>query len=358
MTESAPRPQFTLIQALRGFAALWVVLFHLEKNATLLRLTAVLPSWITLAVFQYGRAGVSIFFVLSGFVICHSLHGKALDGRGVAQFLAKRSMRLDPPYWASMAFMTAAGAALALAKGLPVEWPGVGQVVAHMLYLQTILGVPEIQFVYWTLTYEFQFYIIFAIAMWMMRGVSLRSPLFWILYALAMASALLGEWAFRGLFVNLWHGFFLGVLAYEAGLRRQSPLPLYLLVLATVIGAGQYTDVFGLPCAVTAMLLFWFTRAGRLGTMASPLWQGLGAISYSLYLVHIPVLALLTGVAQRILGEGAVKDALVGGVLILACLGVAWIFNRLIENPSKRLATMLFSGRRRSPVASAALERG
>ena len=63
------RENFSLVQALRGFAALWVVLFHLEKQEAATGLTTHLPAWLTYMVFGYGSAGVAVFFVLSGFPI-------------------------------------------------------------------------------------------------------------------------------------------------------------------------------------------------------------------------------------------------------------------------------------------------
>src|SRR3954449_2105188 len=86
------RAQFTTLHALRGVAALWVVLFHARNYSGLygVRLGHGVVSTFLL---DYGRGGVAIFFVLSGFVISHSLWGKQMRGRSVGLFMIRRSVR-------------------------------------------------------------------------------------------------------------------------------------------------------------------------------------------------------------------------------------------------------------------------
>jgi peptidoglycan/LPS O-acetylase OafA/YrhL len=331
-----------MVQALRGIAALWVVLFHLEKQEAIGGFTALLPSSVSYAVFGYGSAGVAVFFVLSGFVIAHSLQGKEMTPGELGRFALRRSIRLDPPYWASMALVVVVGSLLAIAHHEPVVIPSGAQVAAHVFYVQELLRVPELQVVYWTLTFEIQFYLVFAASMLLDRRWQ------WALYGLALVAAFEGhEWALHGLFANLWHGFFLGVLAYRCGYLREAPWPLYLLAAVAVVFRRPEAGVFAVPVAVTACLLFAAARTNRLTTALSARgWQWLGAISYSLYLVHIPALHLLTGTWQRVAGRGIVQDTGAAVVLVAACLGGAAAFYWIVELPSHRLAKRLF---RRSP---------
>jgi peptidoglycan/LPS O-acetylase OafA/YrhL len=55
-----PGANFTVIQALRGFAAMWVVLFHLSEGEHVAALKRALPGWCTHAVFDAGHLGVPI----------------------------------------------------------------------------------------------------------------------------------------------------------------------------------------------------------------------------------------------------------------------------------------------------------
>ena len=138
---------------LRGLAAMWVVVFHIW-GAVQRRDTDWVPSSIQ-TLFEYGFLGVDIFFVLSGFVITYSLIGKPIDRFFVPRFILRRSIRIDPPYWATIGLAIA----FILAKNtlfsehrepLPSLW----NVVAHVFYLQDLLEFTAISSVFWTLCLE------------------------------------------------------------------------------------------------------------------------------------------------------------------------------------------------------------
>ena len=91
-----------VVNALRGLAALWVAWYHvtglLQPESSLLA---------TLG--RYGFMGVQVFFVVSGFVIPYALHRAHYELPQFPRFLAKRLLRLHPPYLAVVA--TIAGVA-------------------------------------------------------------------------------------------------------------------------------------------------------------------------------------------------------------------------------------------------------
>jgi len=58
-------------------AAFWVVLFPASEGGHVDHLKAALPAWVSRMVFDWGHLGVALFFVLSGFVMMHSLRGLA-----------------------------------------------------------------------------------------------------------------------------------------------------------------------------------------------------------------------------------------------------------------------------------------
>ena len=122
-------------------------------------------------------------------------------------------------------------------------------------------------------------------------------------------------------------------------------MPLILLVMAMAWGAENNPAVFDMPAALTALLLF---VAARTDSLAVPLpgWlAGLGTISYSLYLVHDPVLEVCTALWRRI--DGPPPTAWIAAVATLGvCLLAAVLFHHAVERPSHGLARRLFRTQR------------
>lgn len=358
---------FDLLQVLRGFAALWVVLFHIWTLQSIRTLYAAMPSPWRELLFDDGRGGVAVFFVLSGFVIAHSLWGKRVDARYAGTFAVRRSLRLDPAYWLSIPVAVGTTALIALAHGEPLAWPAAGTVIGHLLYLQELLALPEIQVVYWTLTYEVQFYLVTLLGAWLWCAARARSrrsaQAAWLLPAAFIVTAVassLGDqqWMPRGVFLNYWFAFAAGALAYAAGRRRAGATPAVALALIAAIAlwrAPGTVEVFNTPAMLTAVGLFVAARAGWLTAGGGQRWLiGLGAISYSLYLVHLPILMLSGSVVRRVFGDGIVNDT--GKVLayLVLCLGGATLFWRLVEAPTHRLAQRYGRARSRPTAPPAA----
>ena len=162
--ESVGGRRFVLVDALRGIAALAVLFHHLLFNSELqITLWKVLPGWFT-EFCHRGAYGVQIFFVISGFVIAHSLRNVRLSPKSVGMFMVRRQLRLDPPYW-TMLFLTVA----CLFVEQHISWierkpfPSVGDFVTNLFYLQNLTRNFNIMGVAWTLCLEVQFYLVFII---------------------------------------------------------------------------------------------------------------------------------------------------------------------------------------------------
>lgn len=157
----APRPtphstekitkRLAWLDALRGLAAL-VVLFEHSLDALLPEVRRTASPW-----FDFGRYGVYVFFIVSGYVIPASLERRG----SVRAFWIGRLFRLYP-LWA---VATVAGIAFGL---MGVFWPlhpalaerpGTAA-LAHVLMLQDVVGVPNVLSVFWTLSYEMIFYLL------------------------------------------------------------------------------------------------------------------------------------------------------------------------------------------------------
>ncbi len=346
MGQSDASTKFTLVQALRGFAALWVVLFHAAEGKHLEGIRAATPTWLFDAVFSAGHYGVSIFFALSGFVIAHSLRNADATPRFAGRFVLRRSIRLDPPYWATIALMIGQQMIEARIKGSAGPAVSTGQLIAHVFYLQDILGYPQISAVFWTLCFEIQFYLGFMLLLVIGRMVGGRAGAVVriVMFGAALAGALqMYQGLPGGVALTMWHAFFVGVAAYWAG-QRSGMWLVALGILVMAIFVRQSTG--DMMSAATAVLLYLAFRTGRITTMASgaPL-QWLGMISYSLYLSH----NIVAGSAYWAFGKhmlgGVVAESvqlvLVTALSLLFAYALWWVVERPAHDFAKRVGARL-----------------
>ncbi|MEO1183425.1 MAG: acyltransferase family protein [Cyanobacteria bacterium J06636_27] len=87
---------FHFVDSLRGIGAIWVVLYHIYATGKLVDLSNFLPDRLEYIAFKLGNLGVAIFFVLSGFVIAHSLRNAKINPSYVGRFSLRRLLRLSP----------------------------------------------------------------------------------------------------------------------------------------------------------------------------------------------------------------------------------------------------------------------
>jgi peptidoglycan/LPS O-acetylase OafA/YrhL len=325
--------RFSLVDALRGIAALSVVLFHAIEGKHITELAEAMPAWLRTAL-EHGGLGVAIFFVLSGFVIAHSLRDRKMSLPDVGHFMLKRSLRLDPPYWAAI-LLTIGMSLLAthFVKSHSPEEYSAPQILAHIFYLQDILGFSSINGVFWTLCYEVQFYLVFAFLLMFPRSIFIPAFAVSLLWPLGI-----GPIVHQGLFLTLWFGFLLGVLSYWAW-KNTKLIPAF-VVYAASIGASAISksDPFALACVVTASILWAAGLAGKIGMLNWRWLQFLGTISYSLYLLHNPISGATFRVGYMMTGRSIITEAFWWPISIAVCITVASVFWYSIEIPCLNLA--------------------
>jgi len=343
--------RFLLVDGLRGVASFVVVLFHVSSGNHIPQLLSIVPSWIAQIV-RHGDLGVAIFFVLSGFVIAHSIYGKQVTISFAGRFMLRRSLRLDPPYWATI-FLTLALAFLS-AKVVPGKLPpdiSVGQLVTHILYLQDVLGYSSINTVFWTLSLEVQYYLIYVV-MLLATQKNLRALYHGRLTIIIIGAAALvsllwptgvvqsGLWP--GSFLPLWYSFLLGVGAYWSW-RNPSFTPfLIAFMLAIAMCAILRADGFSFVSVLTACLLWASAVTGRIFKALNWSWlQFLGTISYSLYLTHNPIIGASFRAGYMLTEHTLLWETIWWFVSLAVCIVVAAAMYRLIEGPSIRLSRNL-----------------
>jgi peptidoglycan/LPS O-acetylase OafA/YrhL len=158
------------IDLLRIGAALAVVLYHYLFSGPAGGLTAVAyPEADQVA--RYGYLGVDLFFVISGFVVPMSAWG-----RGPYGFATSRIVRLYAAYWVAVT-LTAIVSALAVGAMFPIT---VGQYLANLTMLNSLVDVRNVDVVYSTLRAELRFYAIVGVLVVIGRRRVLTALWIWL----------------------------------------------------------------------------------------------------------------------------------------------------------------------------------
>lgn len=316
------------LDALRGLAALAVVIFHYtSRYDNLYGHPALVPD------FRIGEYGVHLFFMISGFVIFMSLERV----RSPLDFIVARASRLYPVYWAAISLTFVVTAIFGL-PGLESHW---WEALVNLTMVQRLFGIPHVDDVYWTLTVELSFYALMWLALVSKQlGHIVRWGTVWLgLMALyAFISELLGV-ALPGAAANfllLEHGhlFFAGILFYKlfkGAAPRPTPLLLGLcLALQFVVAPLESGLIVGMFFA-----LFWLLIKGWLRVLVVPPLLFLGSISYSLYLLHQNVGYVVMRELYAL--EGVLPAWFILGVPFAFSLVLASSFTVYIERPVLRV---------------------
>lgn len=356
--------RLTFVDGLRAVAVVWVMLHHLAHGGHMPHLLRLLPQPLITVTMDWGYLGVTIFFVLSGYVMALTMHQHDVDHGVAGRFLLRRLRRLTPPYLVALAVAVALDfVALRVQPGHDV--PSVGSIVAHAFYAQHLLGYPPINDIYWTLAIEIQFYVAFAL---MMLGAdALRRRTGWRHARIAMAAvsaAAALPWAWHvlvtpiwpGGFIGFWYRFMLGVLACMVALRVAGAgwvLAALAVLLALPVGSGL-TPSHVVALATTGALVA-AHRAGAMDRWLGSRWvQFIGLTSYSLYLLHLDVQGAVGFVLRRVLPETLVTDVIVIVTILAATLLASWLVFRWIERPSIHWSRQLRLARRPRDAGTAA----
>lgn len=146
------------LQALRGLACLLVVLYHLADAEAGFGL-----GQNPLKPFRsFGYAGVDLFFVISGFIIAATTRPDRGRPSAVPGYLSRRLWRVYPTYWAALPLALGVYAATTADALPPAGWPGE---LADTLLLLPQPPAPRVLPVAWTLSYEVMFYAAFAVVL-------------------------------------------------------------------------------------------------------------------------------------------------------------------------------------------------
>ena len=379
------------LDALRGYAALTVVCFHLSPQVIGLDRHLAIMRYLDL-----GKYGVLLFFLVSGYVIPMSLerHGS------LRRFWIGRLCRIYPAYLAAIVLVAVLTAAGLMNWQASLRAETTTGVLAHLTMMADLVGVRGAVRVFWTLSYEMTFYLIVAgLFAWRLHRHSTWWAAGLALVALTagahLPDDLLGHsWADRRVLAGVLVVVVLGVIlafvreravlaAGTAGIAfvllpavnghpttnstvassRQGLLLLAVMFAGTVVYRLQHGQT-GRPAALAALAV---VALGVIGAQPAPVWIGnvaavtatfliayaarartvpkaltwLGQISYSLYVLHAVLLFLIPHVVPELGTQPVPVRLAVALGYLAAALTLAWISYRIVELPGQRLGRHL-----------------
>lgn len=284
---------------------------------------------------RWGWAGVEAFFVVSGFIVPWAFFRFGLRWYDSGRFLVRRIVRLAGPLAVTCVLIVALNRAAALAPGFrgdPWQFPSWQQALCNLSYSCDLVGGDWLNVVFWTLAIEVQFYAVVALLVPLLIK---RSARVWVGLVVA-AGVVIAPWGPSHSLLPYWPLFVLGttgMLMQQSQLRYRVGFVIAgLLCLQTGLSLGLVEALAGAAGFAGIFLL-----------MRPPAWiKWLGTVSYSLYLLHLPIGGKVVNLGARLDG-GIWIQALVLVLALSLSLIAAWIFWRWVELPFQLLARRLWS---------------
>lgn len=319
------RGRIESIHNLRGLASLAVLFDHLVASSYVDAPAAVVAMGIL------GNYGVTVFFFISGFILPYSLDKTKYRIQDFPMFIARRFVRVDPPFFLVVGLTIALNVLLGIVRKDPYHIDYV-QLLGHIAYVAPLLHKPWLLSVFWTLCTEFQFYITIGLIFPILR----RYPL-----PIALACAI-GMWLYipgyfptdrlplgqREIIFAYLPSFMVGMATY---LWREK-----LVNFPTFAGAIAISVIalfFKAPLDISITALITIVVVLR-ASFYNPLLDFFGKISYSLYLIHLLVIVAVLPLFKH-MGLGWPLMMAIGAA---TSIGIATLIYRFVEGPALALS--------------------
>jgi peptidoglycan/LPS O-acetylase OafA/YrhL len=347
MQQPISDPRYTTLDGLRGAAAMVVVFVHCH-------------ALYRLPVIAHGYLAVDLFFAMSGFVIANAYDRKLASGElNWQKYFVLRLFRLYPLYLAGLAL-----GVIALAYRLPASsWHDIASAFpASLLMMPSHSPLPTFypypvkdDFIYpldfpaWSLFFELVASLAYGL---FFRYLTTRLLVFVMCasgVALGFAAYTAGldkgvEWpAFYVGFARLGYAFPAGLLLYRLhrpARRRGSLSALVIVALTTTLlfvpWSTLHQRAFDLLIALVAVpAIVWVACRVEPSARLLPLFAGAGAISYAVYVLHVPFAFIVQDLANRSHflphPHGVSAVVLLPGIVLLA-----WCADRYYDTPVRR----------------------
>lgn len=344
---SASNKTLGSIQLLRGIASILVVLLHITINYN-----ENTGQRFLFDIFRFGGSGVDIFFVLSGFIITYSNLRYLAQPSSVGKFLKRRFIRIFPIYWIIITVF------LMLQLALPAFYKshfdtGLANVLQTYLLLP---GHVMINGVSWSLTNELFFYLLFSLALLIPNKkicfyLMTVYFLFLIAYALISPATMNGnpykEFVLFPMNIEFFLGVFIVLIINRISKNWIYPLlitGIALFVAGSLLSNSDFAVVSSsLHIALNRVLLFGFPSFLIILAVVKlefsktvnvhSVFVHLGDASYSIYLIHLPIVAAFFKIVVKFNINNTVLLSLCSFVLLITvCAAGIFIYHK-IEKP-------------------------
>jgi peptidoglycan/LPS O-acetylase OafA/YrhL len=343
-----------LIDFLKVFAALLIILHHLSSYGQIAedarRAFPVLMTWL----FEYGRYAVQIFLVMAGYLAAQSLSRYAniqFSANGLLKLILNRYLRLFAPYAAALLFTIVCAyiARFWVNDEFVGESETLAQFLAHLFFIQGILGLDSISAGAWYVAIDWQLYSVLAI---LFVSFPRYQALIWLVSLLAVSSLLFFNRSgdYEAYFIYFIGSYGLGVLAYLAsrfediGVQRLAKVALILIGLIIAATSLQQLWLRNILAWFVALALYLWGNAhypkaiARTNIGKAIAWGS--QRSYCAFLIHFAFILLAntlyiaSGLHAHESGSFAI--ALMLGVVIISVIAANYVY-RWIEVPANKL---------------------
>jgi len=348
------------LHGLRGVAAMAVLFFHWSQFypniLNKLNFEFMGQDWDFSLWFDMGGFGVSLFFVLSGYLLGGQFIQKKLSKENIIRFWRRRLLRIYPAFWFQLVILLIIGMFIG---GYNLNtW---GDAIRHMLLWVNMPPwmTPPLNGVWWTLPIELSFYLFLPLLIFIQRKIGIvKTILFCFLVTIA----------WRALVMQLYEGsYFVTVLpvldalpgslaTFSAGMAivfapkiepkfKKSLLVLSIIafyILAKIINAnvdaywaGHWLLIIFNPVMAIVLATILYTVLSPfygIRFLSSKAFIWLGEVSFGIYLWHFPILNLIQKFWPELQG-GSLQN--IGALLIclIATFAIAHFSYRCIEQP-------------------------
>lgn len=309
--------------------------------------------------FEYGRYAVQIFLVMAGYLATQSLTRFAnakFSSQNLLRVIINRYLRLFAPYIVALIFTIFCAwiARFWVSDEFVGEQETLSQFIAHLFFLQGILGLDSISAGAWYVAIDWQLYSVLAI---LLISFSSYQALIWLMSIVAVSSLLYFNRSaqYEAYFIYFIGSYGLGVLAYLAknfaDKKIQSLAKFALIAIGVIIAASTLQQVWlrnFLAWFVALLLFVWGNTAyPSVGSAAHGLKaSALRAIawasprSYCAFLIHFAFILLANTLyiasGMRAHESGLIAICLMLGVVVLSTIAANYLY-RMIEVPSAKL---------------------